>query len=316
MMVVTSEAMTSAARFMHLNARLIDRYRFAYHFGDPPAGTGAADAPGAAGAKDAALTALRAYANEDGGFGNALEPDLRGSASQPQPVEVALRILDELEAFDHPAGESMVAGACRYLETITAANGGVPFVLPSVRDTQRAPWWQTGDDPPGALNPTAAIAGILHRHGVEHRWLDRADAFCWGALEPGEGTRETHRGIDTYTAFAVLTLLDHVPDRERAERAFGTIGERLAGGAELDPAATGEKHSPLDFAPAPDGLGRRLFTAETIDAHLDALVAAQHDDGGWTPDFPFWNRLNEFEWRGFWTVRVLLTLRAYGRLAV
>jgi hypothetical protein len=290
MRTITPHAQAKAWTFLQLNARLIDRHRYACHF------TG--------GSKDAVVAALRGYANPDGGFGHALEPDLRGASSQPQPVEVALRLLDEIDAFDDP----MVEAACDHLDSITRADGGVPFVLPSVRDTERAPWWNTEDDPPGALNPTAALAGLLHRHGVDHPWLDRASEFCWSALERGEG-------VDPYTARAVLTFLDGVPDRDRAAAVFTDIRDRVLAGVEFDPAATGEKHFPLDFAPATGGFGAELFSADVLAEHLDALVAAQEDDGGWTANWAYWTPVTEFEWRGFLTVSRLLTLRAYGRLA-
>jgi hypothetical protein len=144
MKTLTSEALEAAQRYIELNARLIDRHRFAFLF--------------RSGSAEAVRTALRAYRNPDGGFGNALEPDLRGDASQPQPVEVALHILDETTSDALPFDGELTRSACDYLMTISTADGGAPFVLPSVRTQPRAPWWQTDDDPPGNLNPTAAIA--------------------------------------------------------------------------------------------------------------------------------------------------------------
>lgn len=290
MRTITPHLKASAWTFLQLNGRLIDRHRYAYHFSGGP--------------KGAVVAALRGYANPDGGFGNALEPDLRGAGSQPQPVEVALRLLDEIDAFDDP----MVEAACDYLDSITREDGGVPFVLPSVRDTERAPWWNTEDDQPGSLNPTAALAGLLHRHDVDHPWRDRASAFCWSALERGAGA-------DPYTARAVLTFLDGVPDRDRAAAAYADLRDRILAGVELDPAAAGHKHFPPDFAPAPGGFGAELFAPGVLAEHLDALVAAQEDDGGWSPNWAYWTPVTEFEWRGFLTVSRLLTLRAYGRLA-
>ena len=120
------------------------------------------------------LAALRAYQNEDGGFGQALEPDIRCPDSQPVPVQHALEIL---EAVGRDA--EMVRGACDFLTTITTAEGGVPFVLPSARKYPHAPWWNTDDDPPASLNPTAAIVGLLHTLGIDHPWLQPASAYCW-----------------------------------------------------------------------------------------------------------------------------------------
>ncbi|MEO3823688.1 hypothetical protein [Actinomadura sp. B10D3] len=284
MNVLPESELARAAEFLRLNGRLIDRHRFAMHFRGAPA------AP--------VLAALRPYENPDGGYGHALEPDLRGEASQPVPTQHALEILHEAGADDDPA----VARAAGYLSSITVDGGGVPFVLPTVRDAPRAPWWQTTDDPPASINPTAALAGRLHRAGAGHPWLGPATEFCWRylddpATEPGP-----------YDILAVLAFLDHVPDRGRAEAAFERVRDLLAAHARSD------HHGPLDFAPRPDGFGRRLLTDAAVDAALDALIDAQDDDGGWHVGFPAWTPITGPEWRGVATVESLLTLRAYGRL--
>ncbi|NUS04236.1 MAG: hypothetical protein HOV97_16965 [Nonomuraea sp.] len=281
------DTLDRAAHFLRLHGRLIDRLRF--------------DALFAGGSRGRVLDALRCYQNPDGGFGNALEPDLRGEGSQPQPVEVAFWILDELDAFDSP----MVTAACDYLSGITAAGGGVPFVLPSVRDTPRAPWWQTADDPPGNLNPTAPIAGLLHKHGVSHPWLAAATDFCWSRLAALTQT-------SPYEARAFLTFLEHVPDRDRALAEFNRLRDAVRATVTFDRHAQGEAHYPTDFAPMPSGLP--LFEPADLAPHLDAVAAAQTEEGGWFPSWPVWTPLVEHEWAGYLTVHRLRTLHAYGRL--
>ena len=56
-----SQAFDLAQTFIWRNARLIDRHLFAYLFRQGP--------------KTPVITALKAYQNVDGGFGNALEPN-------------------------------------------------------------------------------------------------------------------------------------------------------------------------------------------------------------------------------------------------
>jgi hypothetical protein len=291
--MLNADALEAAERFIWLNARVIDRLRFAHLFRD--------------GAAAPVVAALRPYQNPDGGFGNALEPDFRGPVSQPATIDVALRVLDEAGALDDP----MAAQACDYLAGITTPDGGVPFVLPSVRAYPRAPWWQPeGDQPPGNLLPTASIAGLLLARGVRHPWVERATRFCWRAIDRLGDT-------NPYQARAALAFLDDTPEHDRAEQAFARIGPKILeqGLVALDPAATGEVHSPLDFAPEPDSLARRLFADEVIETHLDALVAAQRDDGGWTFNWPVWTPVVEPEWRGAITIEMLKRLRSYGRLA-
>ena len=70
-----------AAAFLAGNARLIDRRRFDLV-------TGRDDAAGV-------LAALAGYRNADGGFGWALEPDLRSPESQPAGALHAFEALEE-----------------------------------------------------------------------------------------------------------------------------------------------------------------------------------------------------------------------------
>src|ERR671932_1609415 len=288
----TKPDLSAATAFVWRTAGLLDRLRFAYLF--------------LCGQRDPLLAALRAYQNPDGGFGNALEPDFRGPVSQPVTVASALEILDGVDALDDP----IVRPALDYLSTVTAPEGGLPFVLPSVRDYPRAPWWEPqGDDPPGSLFPTAAIAALLYKHQVDHAWLDAATGFCWRRIESVGST-------DSYEMRAVLPFLDHAPDRPRAEEAFSRIGPKIFEQQLVawDPKAPGEVHTPLDFAPYPESLARGLFEDRVMEVHLGALAAGQQEDGGWMFNWPEWNLATTLEWRGFMTVRALSILRAYGWL--
>ncbi|MEV2270511.1 hypothetical protein [Nonomuraea africana] len=276
-----------AERYLQLNARLIERLRF--------------EALYRGGSKERVLQVLRGYQNPDGGFGHAMEPDLRGPSSQPEPVEVAFWILDELDAFDDP----MVAAACDYLASVTTKDGGVPFVLPTVKEAPHAPWWEPQEDPPGSLIPTASIAGLLHKHGVKHPWLESATSFCWNALARIDETTPYH-------ARAIVTFLDLVDDRERADAEFARLKEAILATVTMDPFAEGEVHFPLDFAPAPLR-HLSLFSDETIEEHLDALARLQAPEGGWEPNFLMWTPVVRHEWGGYLTVARLNTFRAYGR---
>jgi hypothetical protein len=280
-----------AAGFIAANARVVDRRRFQRMFGDGPA------AP--------VRDAVAAYRNDDGGFGHGLEPDCRAPGSQPAAAEMALRIMDEADAWD----EALVRGACGWLTAVAPAEGGAAFVEPTLAGWPHAPWWVPEEGHPASLIATGMIAGTLYARGFSHPWLDRATEVMWtriGALtEPG-----------SYEMFGVLGFLQHVPDRDRARVAFGRVGSLIIDRdlASLDPEAPGESHSPLDFAPEPDSLARSLFDDATIKAHLDHLAHAQREDGGWTFNWLAWSPAAEREWRGFLTVDALRILRANGRL--
>lgn len=280
----------AAAEFIAGHARVLDRRVFQRLF------QGGAPGP--------VRDAVAAYRNDDGGFGHALEPDLRTPASQPAAVEMALRIMDAADAWD----EHLVTSAIDWLASVAPPEGGATFVLPTLSQGPHAPWWAPAEGNPASLIQTGQIAGVLCARGFNHPWRDAATEVMW-------------RGIDqltepnAYEMFGVLEFLQNVPDRARAKDALKRIGALLldSGVVALDPDAEGETHSPLSFAPMPDSIARALFDEPTINAHLDHLAGAQLDDGGWTFNWPAWSPAAKADWRGFLTVDALRVLRANGR---
>ena len=280
----------AAADFL-AGARVLDRRVFERLFSGGPA--------------EPVRDAVAAYRNADGGFGHALEPDLRTAASQPAAVEMALRIMDLADAWDEP----LVRAAIDWLATVAPAEGGATFVLPTLSQGPHAPWWVAPDGNPASPIQTGQIAGLLYSRHFAHPWLDGATRFMWSAID------ELTEPENGYVMFGVLAFLEEVPDRARAQAAFDRVGPLLLsrGLVTLDPAAAGETQSPLDFAPRPDSIARRLFDQRTVGAHLDHLAAAQRDDGGWMFNWPAWSPAAEADWRGFLTVDALRVLRGNGR---
>jgi hypothetical protein len=280
-----STVIEQAQIFIWNNARLLERQLFSFLFQN--------------GDRQKVLMALMAYQNPDDGFGNALEPDKRSSSSQPIDQEFALRVLDDIGFEDWLAVQ-----ICDFLTTITTVEGGVPYVLPTVRDAPRAEWWNTEDDPPASINPTASIAGLLHKHHFQHIWLERATEFCWQKIESLENPSD-------HDLLCVVLFLEHVPDRERAHKEFKRLEEQLKKHAALDPNASGYVQKPLTWAPSPASLCRVLFDDPLIDLHLEMLAAQQQPDGGWPISWPAISPASELEARGVVTINAIKTLSAY-----
>ncbi|MFD8234296.1 hypothetical protein ACFV20_20765 [Streptomyces sp. NPDC059696] len=293
--------LTRAERFVWLTARVLEQRLFAHHF------RGAA--------ADPVETALDAYRNEDGGYGHALEPDLRGPVSQPLHTAHALAVLD---AIGRCAGQR-VERMCRYLTSVSTADGALPAIHPSQRDYPTAPFVTVVDDPPSALLATGPVVGLLHRNEVWHAWLFRATDFCWRAVEALEMSHP-------YEIEAAVVFLDSAADRPRAEAAAGRLGRlvrehRLVA---LDPDdldaypvspgyAPGEHHFPYDFARTPRSLARAWFTDDEMARSLDHLAAQQQEDGGWPVRWRRWAPAPALEARPLVTIEALRVLSAYGR---
>jgi hypothetical protein len=283
--------LNAAAGFLNANARVLERRRFDHLFHG--------------GSADAVVHAIRAYRNDDGGFGHAIEPDMRAPTSQPVGIHTALEILHEVGVRD----DEMIQGAGDWLTTTTRDDGGIPFVLEEALAHPHAPWWQYSDESSTIQTPINATA--FHRLGTQHPWLDRADEFCFRTIATLDLS-----GIPTQPGYALqfgVAFLNAHPDGARADQALDELAPALEPLHAADPDPSAERTSPLDLAPTPDSRSRRLFDQATIDRHLDALAAAQQDDGGWRVSWPDWNPAAALEWRGVATVNALALLKANGR---
>jgi len=290
------DAFAAGDRFLLNDARLLERRLFASCFLGQPA-TGVVDA-------------LRGYQNTDGGFGHALEPDTRCPASLPIYVETAFQALATAGTIDH----DMVTRACDFLARTAqqaGAGGAVPLAFDVIESFPRAAHWGEWTYQP-ALNPTAGLTGLLYQLGIDHPWRAAGTAYCWQQLESGGLPGDAHALKET------LVFLEHVPDRDRADRHAAALAGNLADipMIHLDPDATGYGLSPLDLAPLATSRWRTLFTDAQIGAHLDRLQKNQQDDGGWPIAWEPPSEAARCEWRGVVTLGALRTLTSYGRLTV
>ncbi|MDW6059503.1 hypothetical protein SAZ11_17650 [Streptomyces sp. FXJ1.4098] len=317
---VPSSPLARAEQFVWLTARVLEQRRFAYHF--------------LGGGADPVETALAAYLGDDGGYGHALEPELRGPRSRPQHAAHALRVLDGIGR----CGGRRVELLCRYLTEITTPDGALPAHRPAPPGAAVASWNPVADGSAGDLLATGPVVGLLHRNDVWHAWLFRATDFCWAAiaaLEEGAAPRP-------HEVLAAVAFLDSAPDRPRALAAAERLGRRVRkqGLVVLDPeraedhplpegrargerafvpggerafAPVGERVFVYEVARTPDSAARPWFTDAEVERSLDFLADSQGEDGGWPLRRRPWAPGAALEGRPIVTIEALLTLRAYGR---
>lgn len=301
MTIHSGDVFERARTFIYSSARLLDRMRFAYLFEN--------------GSKEKVLQALRAYQNEDGGFGHALEPDMRCPDSQPVATEVGLYILNEVKSCD----TEIFDGVLSYLKSITLSGGGLPRSTTRVNDYPHAPWWITEQDDIPSINPTGSIVGMLMAQNAridfyDEPWFRSHISFLWNCLEENLPN-------DFHDAMQWIPFLEHVEkvtgqDTERVNHYRAILDHWLSGpkGIERDENAEGYVHKVLDYAPEPESYASRIVSDEEVNRHLDWFISTQQEDGGWGISFPSVSVANEQEWRGWLTVERLKILKAYGVL--
>lgn len=285
----------AAENFIWSTARLLDRHRYALLFAD--------------GLPELVVEGLRGYQNPDGGFGHALEPDLRCPASQPAPTLYALEILNEAGAAD----QDLARDARSWIASVAEPDGGIRFVLPGFEGYPHAPWWSDAGESAATSEPgsflTFGLAAVFHEAGItDDDWLDRATEWSWSSIE------STDEPGGYWLKYA-LAFLDAVPDDGRAQEMISSLVKRVdpsviapIGGVE------GEALRPLDLSPRPGSRSRALVGQAQLDAHLDTVESGQQDDGGWMFDWLAWSPAQTNDWRGNVTIRALRWLRDNGRL--
>lgn len=294
---------------MFEQGRPLDRARLRFHFESGPARL--------------VLDELVSYQNDDGGFGHALEPDLRTPVSSAVATWCACTVLHEIGAR---ADEPLVRRAVGYLlDTYDAAERRWWIVPAETEESPRAPWW-TYADIGGTfgdcvLNPTAGLAGALweYQELVPPSLLAELTETVLTRLESradGAGGL-TRSDLTAAELFAQARNLPEVA-RLRAVTAMRRAATRLV---ENRPEAWTEYLlQPLDVAHTPDSPLSVAVDQFSIAANLDYLMGMQLPDGSWPltwswaeVDADAW-LLAEREAKGIVAVDRLLTLRAYGRI--
>ena len=300
-MKLSSKKYEAAVSFIETNARELDRRLFDYHFHG--------------GTAVSVINALTEYQNNDGGFGHAIEPDFRLTASSPMATSVGLQYcLDVGAAPDHP----IVKSAINYLiATYDSKHNYWPATYQNVNDEPHAPWWHVNEvtppDDTGWPNPSAELLGYLHwastqvpptlLRSVTNRALMNLDSsslisgdspqkynlLCWERALPylpePMATAVAQKIRHTYTAWQPLTV-------EQLNELSITM---ILG----SPEAILAQVYPHEV--------KKLVTAETEN---------QADDGGWWPTWS-WGQYEEVwpvakrEWAGKITIATLLALKNF-----
>jgi hypothetical protein len=298
---LTEQQFDLAQQFINQHARPLEQALFKHHFEQA--------------AHEDVLNVLSIFQNDDGGFGNALEPDFRLPDSSPMATSVAIQIFRDINApEDHP----MVQKAVDYLlANYSDSLSRWEPVPPQISEYPRAPWWGAPEEPAPGFQPNVSAELIGHFHHYDstvpastlRTWTDNAIEHLETMIAPSE----------MHDLLCYLWLEKSLPDSDKflIQRALLDSGQKVV---TRDP----EQWSsycvkPLWLAPNPKALLAESLH-EDIHANLDYEIDHQGEDGAWCP---FWNWGEAFpedwakaerEWKGILTMNVLKSLKAYQRL--
>ncbi|MGE5123002.1 MAG: hypothetical protein ACM3H7_00670, partial [Acidobacteriaceae bacterium] len=176
--VLDADQLEKTKFYVFRQGRLLDRQLYDYFFGH--------------GSREACLKALFAYQNTDGGFGNAIEPDISTPESSGIGAETALYTLDLLDCHE----EKYISGLVQWVNSNMNEEGYLNHPPKSLLDYPHQPWWEAPDKV-----RIFALAGILYHWEYQDSALfEKVSSFAHHYVQP-EG--------DLYYSYPYLIYLKY-----------------------------------------------------------------------------------------------------------
>jgi len=299
---LTRQGLSAAQAFLDRYGREVDRSLLAFERGEGP--------------PSRVIAAVAEYQNPDGGFGKAIEPDIRTDASSVVATTVAFQLLSRVGA---PPEHPTVRRGIRYLLDNYESDGSVwPIVPPEVEDAEHAPWWTYAGTLEGfagfRLNPTAEVLRYLLEYPshVPSELLSSLIERVVARIVGSGSTMEMHdlqccirlaegRGLPTAAGEAIRAKVAEAADRV----------------VERDPDKwSGYGTKPLMLVDRPSSVLAPILKDE-IPLNLDYEIDQQGDDGAWSPAWSWegdaWPQAHK-DWKSHLTGRMVATLHAFGRV--
>jgi len=301
---LSKDSFEKARRWINSNARPLEKALFSFHFEN--------------GNAKIVLQGLKIFQNADGGFGNALEPDLRTPSSSVLATSLAFQILRTIKAdnSDHLVKSGIEFLLKNYDEKVQSWR-----IIPlEAEDSPHAPWWNQKERESHFagvnLNPTAEILGYLYDYKdiVENQMvadltstvLDRLSKFT---------------EIEMHDFLCCKRLLEsNNLDQTNKQKLQGEL-VRLADSCILKDSSKWDGYGlrPVQVADSTNSPFISQFQS-TVEENLDYEIDKQNIDGVWEPTWSWGDNYSDEwevvkkEWAGIITLDKLVLLRKFGRL--
>lgn len=261
---------------------------------------------------DKVLGELKNYQNSDGGFGNAIEPDLRLPNSSVLATTVAFQYLSQLDIGD---SNLIVDNAMRYLQkSYDMTTRGWINIPPSADNYPRAPWWEYESAKSSVEwgNPSAEVLGYILKYPVK----DTAELV----QQLSETAVQRLEQIDVPEPHEIKCFIRLYENsgQELQKKLYGPLANHIKKVAKINPGDWhGYASTPLTFISSPSSPFANLFgdslLLENAQFVKDQIVNGDH----WVPNWE-WNQFEDDwlkakqEWSGKITVENLKILKEFG----
>jgi len=269
MIILSMNQIGKIKDFIFRYGRLLERRLFSYFFED--------------GNKDDVIKALIAYQNQDGGFGNGIEPDLLCPDSTAIGAETAMYILDLLGYRNN----DIIDQLSNWIIKEQNEEGYIKHPPNNIYDYPFQKWWSNPDD-----LRILALSGFLKKWGFKDIILfDKVKCFYLCNSLPDELT---------FYDYPYFIYLKYLGESEEEKMTFQRIIKQLPNLFEDN-----KEHYPL--------FGRHWYHAldnvdeKVVENELNNYFNGLKDDGGLKISYE-----NLPWWRPIWTLDGLIIAKING----
>jgi hypothetical protein len=302
MNMITESQLNKITCYIYENARPLDKALYRYYFEYLPSSDVASE--------------LKRYQNEDGGFGNAIEPDFRLPLSSPMATTTGLQYASELQLT---AKDDIVKNAITYLLTNFDKETKCWHAVPKeVNQYPHAPWWHVNEETNNAevesnwANPNAEIVSyfLQYEELVPEYFLQEVKELALHNFS------ETVTEMEMHDLLCYIKLFEALPENE-VKQYMEQLASSVKEIVETTRAAW-ENYGPkpMAFAPTPNAL-LYTFLKDEVLLQIPYEIEKLKEEGYWEPNWAWgqyedtWLQAKE-EWQGFLTVKMIKSLKEFG----
>lgn len=284
----------AAIKFILQNARPLELSVYKYYFEN--------------GSSQSVIDELLKFQNADGGFGNALEPDLFNPNSSPIATNDAIITLFRVNALDK--NSDIIKGIVKYLESHDSFDEYKKrwlFAIDSNKDYPHAIWWKKKGDGISGFNPSISLAAFMICYGNRTPLYEEIVKEGFEYLENAEEISGDE--LNSFLLAYELLKANNISDIVDRERFKALLYKAVENSICKDTSKYGVEYVPLPSSIF-SGMYLDFITPEIkslIEAEKEILNKLQMNDGGFDITWKWYTPYPEFEQaRAWWRPRITI----------
>lgn len=270
----------NARDFVYQHGVLWERALFAYLFQDQPV--------------EPLHHAWLAYKNTDGGYGNALEHDMRIPKSHPLALEFLLKVM----VYNDIAVGDLLVDSPQWVQANLEEDGSL-INPPDLLDYPHAPWWNDG----GQTAPDSIVGNLIKLKLCSPGLAKSTQAWVEANLTL-EAIGKVEWLFMNYHAYDYFMHVEDFPNLADYRQA---TAQNIIACAEKAP--DNQLPELLKLFSTPQAVATYHVPETLVKRALDLIEGSQQADGGWHDEHGL------AQWYAYTTITSLQTLKRFGRLA-